>query len=63
MFQALGSWSVLGWILACFSINLDGLGAVEIEQQGLHASSSELLERPGLDSGLFFNKSQWLMGC
>ena len=36
-----------------FSIIFNGFGAAAIEQQGLHVSTSKLLERPGLDSCLF----------
>ena len=53
VFQILGSWSALGWILACCSMISNGFGAAEIEQQGLHFSISGLLERLWLDSNLF----------
>ena len=51
MVQVLGSWSVPGWMMACSSMIFIGFGAAEIEQQGLHVTSSKLLE---LDSGFFF---------
>ena len=62
MLQVLGTWSVLGWTLACFSMISIVFGAAEVEQQGLHFSSSRLLERHGLDSGLLLNNFQWLRG-
>ena len=42
-------------MMACSSMIFIGFGAAEIEQQGLHVTSSKLLERPGLDSGFFFS--------
>ena len=41
------------------------LKAAEIEQlkQGLHDPSSGLLERPGLDSGLFFQAPGMLLNA